>query len=186
MIKVRKIFATRSDLMPGLLSFEIRDTIKYVRAGWSELYATRSFMSASEIPDLGRSKSKSVIAATRFLVLDRDLDIIVRTIPQQDGSAYHSVEYDDHPDAVAFMPGGLFDERRLIQGSISTSNQTTLSSARYTRFLRKVTKGFTKVYSYWVGPEALAMFNSGARLIRIGIDEPVEYDLDCTGFPDHR
>jgi hypothetical protein len=47
----------------------------------------------------------------------------------------------------------------------------------YREFTRAVTKGFKKTGNYYVGPEALRLLDSGIRLITMGTDEPVEYDL---------
>jgi len=44
-------------------------------------------------------------------------------------------------------------------------------------FAKTVVRGFHKVHSYWVGPEAYREFRAGKRLATIGVKSPPEYDL---------
>ncbi|MFN0179605.1 MAG: hypothetical protein ACKVZ0_12475 [Gemmatimonadales bacterium] len=46
--------------------------------------------------------------------------------------------------------------------------------------VRTVTKGFRRVQSFWLGPEALALFQAGARLTT-AIQSPPTYDLRAEG-----
>jgi hypothetical protein len=47
----------------------------------------------------------------------------------------------------------------------------------YQAFAKTVLRGFHKVHSYWVGPEAYREFKAGKRLATIGVKSISEYDL---------
>jgi hypothetical protein len=75
-----------------------------------------------------------------------------------------------------FQPGGLHQDDVLIAGRIATTGTTPAALALHQLMVRTVTKGFRRVQSYWLGPEALARFQAGARLTA-AVRSPALYDL---------
>lgn len=83
-----------------------------------------------------------------------------------------------NPDSITFLPGGIYNgEKILICGHIGTISDSPTSRDLYKAFVRHVVKGFEKIGSYYVGPEAVRSMNEGYRMVTIGITSPVAYDL---------
>lgn len=68
-----------------------------------------------------------------------------------------------HPDSTVFRPGGIHNDDVLIAGQISTLGDTEAAVALQRLMVRTVTLGVHRVRTLWLGPEALAMFEAGAR-----------------------
>jgi hypothetical protein len=88
-----------------------------------------------------------------------------------------TVDQDMNPTSIVFWPGGLYQDHALICGHIGTISDNAESIDLYESFRTTVLKGFTKIKSYYVGPEALRRLDSGWRLVTISVRSPAEYDL---------
>lgn len=83
-----------------------------------------------------------------------------------------------NPDTITFLPGGIFDNQGvLVCGHIGTASKSPDSLSLYKVFVKSVTKGFVKIGSYRVGPEAERLMNEGYRMVTIGVGSPRDYDL---------
>ncbi|SRR6266436_2912722 len=83
-----------------------------------------------------------------------------------------------NPDSITFLPGGIFDNQQvLVCGHIGTASKSPDSVSLYKMFVKSVTKGFVKIGSYRVGPEAERLMDQSYRMVTIGIGSPREYDL---------
>ncbi len=80
------------------------------------------------------------------------------------GRVVYEVCHVDHPSSIKFAPGGLWDARTLVGGEIGTMHHTAASLEMFRLFCKELLQGFVEVRSFYVGPEALALLKSGARL----------------------
>jgi hypothetical protein len=189
-------FATRADLSPGLAAIEGMVNLQYVS---DRVYRTRqveAYRSAFEIPDLGRVRIR---VSERYLVLPRQKQAAFRRIVEiprvrpgwrrstamllaflgirlPRGSVRFEVWHADHPGSVEFAPGGLYGESVLVAGQISTALSDLRSTELYDGFVAEVLRGFERIKSFRVGPEARALLDAGMRLA-IDVEASAEIDL---------
>jgi hypothetical protein len=64
-----------------------------------------------------------------------------------------------------------------VCGHIATAWDDPQSNALQDEFVRELFRGFARVKSYRVGPEAGRLLDDGVRLVTIDLKAPVEYDL---------
>jgi len=94
------------------------------------------------------------------------------------GGIRYDVSQLANPNSITFLPGGIFDNQEvLVCGHIGTASKSPDSLTLYKAFVKSVTKGFVKIGSYRVGPEAERLMDQGYRMVTIGIGSPREYDL---------
>jgi hypothetical protein len=114
----------------------------------------------TKITELENPLSKDI-----FLIA-RSRDILVSyKVRQSDGSILYSIDQLGNPKSLSMMLGRQFQEK----SSLLSSQVGTCSSNRDSLYLYKIFEGtifqhFTKVKSYYLGPEALSLFNQGFRL----------------------
>jgi len=80
------------------------------------------------------------------------------------GRVVYEIRPVDHPSSIEFSPGGLWNPRTLIVGEIATMHETAASRELHSLFCKELLRGFTKVKSFEVGPEAMSLLKSGGRL----------------------
>lgn len=190
MSKQNHIFATRSDLEPGLRSIESQMPLKYIEM---YLYVTgrkdswmivphespefKSYTSLLAANRLGINLTGQSITGDNYLVVDAATEIRIREVPQRKGGVNYIVDDQSYLTAIFFRPGGFYQDHCLISGNIGTASVHPQSIELYNNFTRAVTKGFKKIGNYRVGPEALCLMENGMRMVTIGINSPREYDL---------
>jgi hypothetical protein len=168
MIKPRAtyLYATRADMEPGLNAVEGQKALQYVRRGLFESPQVQVVSSALEIPDLGFARVGDLILANRYLVLDASLEVKIREVPQRRGGVRYAIDEVANPTGMIFVPGGLYEgreDRYLIVGEVVATGDPR-SHELYRLFVPLLVKGFTKIKSYYVGPEALRLLREGVRL----------------------
>lgn len=181
---LKLIFATKSDLEPGLRAIEARFPLKYVRAGFWRTPEYKAYTSALDIPELEKADHYIVDALQKYLVMLRSAEIFVRSSPQDAGGIHYMIEQERNPQAFTFQSGGWY-EGKLMGGFIYTSQVNPPEVIDLCRhFIRTVTKGFVKLIGYydrgyrspwWVGPEALCLLDSGVRLVTYEAGEQYAY-----------
>ncbi len=172
------IFATRSDLEPGLRKFEAEMRAKYARCGMFRDPIVDQFGSLTDWDGLGKNTTGNHITGECFLVVRMTTKLSVERVPQKDGGIRYGIDQLLNPDSITFLPGGIYDDQRiLVCGHIGTASTTAASVALYKAFVKYVTKGFDRVGSYRVGPEALRLMDVGYRMVTISIGSPSGYDL---------
>lgn len=83
-----------------------------------------------------------------------------------------------NPDSIVFSPGGIYNKLpALIAGHIGTISQSKNALTLYNKFVKAIIKGFEKIGSYYVGPEAARLMAEDYRMVTIGISSPTVYDL---------
>jgi hypothetical protein len=172
----RHFFATASDLHSGLLRFEQQVSVLYVLTGLHDCRSPEVRVSGGAIPNLGQAPSGHAISEPSFLVLRRTTTLVVREVPQRHGGVKFAIDQLANPDSTVFWPGGLFAADVLISGRIATTGTTDAARQLQQLMVRTVTKGFRKVGTFWLGPEAAKMWESGARLT-MAVQMPPDCDL---------
>ncbi len=150
--------------------------MRYARTGLFDSRAPTEFIAGAGLPNLGLAPSGDAVHEPAFLVISRDSAVVVEEVPQRKGGLKFAIDQHHNPDSTVFQPGGLHEDNVLIAGGIATIGATPAALALHQLMVREVTKGFRRVQSYWLGPEALALFQAGARLTA-GVRRPELYDL---------
>jgi hypothetical protein len=172
----RYFFATAGDLLPGLQRFEQERPVRYAQSGYLESRIPVLFDSATDLPGLGIARSGDAVHEPAFLVLPRDAETKVRQVPQGSGEPKFAIDQLENPDSTVFRSGGLYQELVVISGEIATTGTTAVAVDLHRLMVRTVTKGFRRVQSFWVGPEALSRLSRGGRLTR-SVNSPAINDL---------
>ena len=171
----RYFFATRDDLLAGFARFEAAGARLYVEAGVFDAPTCRRFTSGADLPDLGSAPSGDDVREPRYLVLPAGYEVSLRSRRINDGRLRFYADPQSAPEAAVFWPGGAYDSQTLIAGAI-TPGATAESRALSSLMVRLFTKGFRRVNMFWLGPNALALFDAGARLTK-AISMSRNYDL---------
>jgi hypothetical protein len=180
MSRQRHFFATAADLRPGLQRFEDAFPVRYAQTGLFDSRAPTEFIAGASLPNLGFAPSGDAVHEPAFLVMTRNCAVVVEEVPQRRGGLKFAVDQLHNPASTVFQPCGLHQDKVLIAGSIATTGATPAALAIHQLMVRTVTKGFRRVQSYWLGPEALALFQAGARLTA-AVRRPATYDLRAEG-----
>jgi hypothetical protein len=160
----KDIFATRADLIPGLESIESKHNLQYVLFGMFKSSTIAPIFSALEIEDLGIAHHGDCNHEKSYIVADAATEIKLEKVHQRNGGVLYSVGLVVNPAAFVFRPGGMFEDRCLIGGHIGTATGDPTSIALWRAFVREVIRGFTRIHSYYIGPEALRLLDEGMRL----------------------
>ena len=202
------LFATRSDLEPGLRRAEAELELKYARCGLLYGPIFEQHLSLLEWDGLGRNTTGDHMSDSCFLIVKRDTEVRLEPIPQRGNDEdmipqaalsgesrfarpnaamgterlISGIRYDlsqkRNPDSVVFRPGGVYKgERVLVCGHIATLSKSPVAMSLYRAFVASIIRGFEKIGSYRVGPEAIRMMDEGHRMVTISVGSPREYDL---------
>jgi hypothetical protein len=172
----RYFFATAADLIPGLRRFEETLAVQYVLVGHFDSRSPTLFTTGKALPELGLAAAGDANRVPAFLVLAREAAVVCREIRQNSGGVVFAIDQLDNPDSTVFRAGGLKDECVLISGGIATTGVSPAAIELHRLMVRTVTKGFRRVQSFWLGPEAYAMFEAGAKLTH-SVQMSRTYDL---------
>ena len=174
--KQTHIFATRSDLVPGLRKAESELGIQYARCGRYSGPQIEQYASLIEWEELGRNTTGDHMSGPQFLVTPAAQKINLEPIPSSGG--VWSLSQKMNPDSIVFLPGGVYkDQPAIIAGHIGTIWESSAASSLYKGFVKAITKGFEKIGSYYVGPEAAGLMSQSYRMVTIGLGSPTIYDL---------
>jgi hypothetical protein len=184
------IFATGADLEPGLRLIESQRRLKYVALfrystntrGESIVVPHTSpdfqeYDSLLVVPSLGANRTSDHNTGDQYLVTNADAEILFESVPQRKGGIHYLVATRNLIPILVFQPGGRYQDQYLICGHIGTTSEHPESLALYKDFTKAVTRGFQKIGSYKVGPEAKRLMDEGIRMVTISIKSPPEYDL---------
>lgn len=172
------LFATCQDLEPGIRSIEARRHLKYALCGLFQSPTTQTWRSVLDAPNLGKTTKGSQSLCDRYLVLQADTDLRVRSVAQADGGTRYAVDQLQNPESIVFLPGGSFGDGYLICGHIGTASNHPAALHLFRDFSRSVTLEFRKHRNYFVGPEACKLQQTGMRLITMHVEEAKEFDLE--------
>jgi hypothetical protein len=172
-----KIFATRSDLIPRIERVESQKDLHYARTGlfYHDEIITSTFL--KDVKEMGYNTTGQYISGIAVLVVEKKHKIKIRKVKQRTGGYLYAIDQLKNPHSIVFQPGGMYENSYLIRGGINTVSESKESKQLFHFFSKGITKGFTKIRGWYVGPEAMKLMNSGVRLITMHINESPEYDL---------
>jgi hypothetical protein len=183
------IFATRADLEPGLRLIESQHHLRYTARFSYVLGKDRMIIVPHKTPDF--ETYDSLLKAERlginctgehhtgddYLIVEGTADVRLKSAIQRKGGIHYFVDQEFNPKSICFSPGGIYEEHNLICGHIGTASEHPESITLYKAFANAIIKGFKKIGTYKVGPEALRLMDQGIRMVTIGTKSPPEYDL---------
>jgi len=193
MSRQEHIFATRTDLEPGLRLVESQYRLKYTARFSYTLGANgrmiivphkspefETYDSLLKAERLGLNFTGEHHTGDDYLILEGASEVRIRSAIQRKGGIHYFVDQEFNPKSICFSPGGIYEEHYLVCGHIGTASEHPESITLYKAFTKAVTKGFKKIGNYKVGPEALRLMYQGIRMITISVRSPLEYDLRIT------
>jgi hypothetical protein len=173
----RHFYATANDLRPAFDQIESKLQLAYTLTGLFDEDTQTTYANGSALPTLAKSLGVvSAIAAPGYLVTERSLPIRSREVQQNDGSKKYAIDQLLNPDSIVFQHGGFYSAEILLPGRIATASDTPAGMKIQRAFSTILTKSFTRVKAYWLGPEALTLLQQGARLT-VGAGSSSEFDL---------
>ena len=176
MSKICPIYATRNDILLFLKNVEERTELIYTVADVVDQPCFTVYQSAADIPELGIAKVGATEHEIQLLLTKPSMEFKLRSIELRKGGVRYSLDQLENPNTVVISAGGQFDETTVIAGSIGTCKNTPESVELFKLLKKMVRKRFIRIRSYYVGPEAKEILDSGGRLTT-GINSPSEYDL---------
>lgn len=165
--KVKRFFAAESDLVKGLVKAESRLQVKYVRTTRASVPRFEVFQSALDIPDLGCASAGDALTTARYLVFHRDDTIATERSESEPGGPLFGIQFKNNPNSMILIPGGFYGSEGVLPGHIATAGLSDASIALFKSYAPVLTRGFIRIYSYWVGPQALTLLDRGGRLVRM-------------------
>jgi len=157
-------FATKRDIEPLLTSIESKHEIKYVRAGNSDSSKVVTLSSGLQIPNLGFAESGDWNHNQWWLVMEPSATVQTRTITLRRGGTRYAIDQRLNPDSIVFKPGGIFQDNVVVAGTAGTISDEPVSNELINLFTRETRRQFTRIRSFFVGPEAEELLDKGYRL----------------------
>lgn len=173
--KQTSFFATYDDIGRVLQQFETEKHVMYVLAGLFDIGTPQIFETYRTINSLSVSVDGDANRTPGYLVVTDPNQIVVREVPQKIGGNKFAVDQSLIPDSLYFQSGGVFSNKIIVPGRIGVAHQTPISRTLYGIFKKIIVKNFSKVKSYYVGPEAYALWQNGMRL---GLSLKASTDID--------
>jgi hypothetical protein len=161
-------FAAKDDLSTVLDAVEARCDVSYVECGLFDAPDRQPFSSFRFLPTESPER--------RFLLLLKGAVCDVRKVAQRRGGFKFAVDQMANPGTAVLRLGFELNESQLIAGEVGTIHDDENASFLVRVFSAEVERRFKRIKAFWVGPEAMARLEGGARLTT-NINSPKEYDL---------
>src|SRR5262249_29500559 len=144
-----------------------------------EHFTTRAdievFDCGAQLPNLGRATAHSSVGCETYLVCNRETPVKLRRFQTVHGTTI-CVDQLVNPDTVGFTPAGILNEGIVLHGRVATVSDSKPAQDLMRRFHSAIKKSFAKIKAFYVGPNARALWERGARLT-ISAQSPREFDL---------
>jgi hypothetical protein len=171
----RGFFALREDLISLLAAVERTGALRYFETGMFESADRTAFSCGVEIPALGEANDDSSVGCASYLVVEPSVMLNVRSVTTIHGQRF-CVDQLINEGSITFQGSGARGPAVILAGRVSTASNSPEARALLRRFQSAISKQFTKVRAFWVGPAARVAFDSGARLT-FSVGAPRSYDL---------
>lgn len=162
--KLTPIFATSSDLSDVAKEVCLARPLQFLDAGLRDNKIIPVFFEfpVNEFLDI-------------CIACDIGVKVPTRVVPQRRGGEKYAIEIGD---VCGVAIGGCrhIVGQRLLAGQIAPIGDGVSASEIYTLFNKTIKRSFTKIHSYYVGAEALRLFEGGTRLTP-SEKSPPQYDL---------
>jgi hypothetical protein len=169
-------YATALDLGSALSLLEAERPLQYTLTGMFKTNCPRTYLSYSEIPDLGRAIHSSAVANPFYLLSSRGTPVHVREVLQTSGEVLFAIDQMENMDTIVLSPGGQYGNDVILYGMIGTVSHSAKSKELFVFVSKALRESFDKVREYFVGPEARDAWKAGVRLT-IGASSPSNFDL---------
>jgi len=169
-------FATAKDLAPVLSLLEAEEKLQYTSMRRVESNRPRTYLSYTEIPDFGLANDPAAVMNPAYLVALQGTVVQVESIPQKAGGVNFSIDQRLNGETVILRPGGMCGHDVLLPGAIATVSESAASLELYDFMVKPYLARFVKVQEFFLGPEALELWQSGLRLTTAATS-PAEFDL---------
>jgi hypothetical protein len=170
-------FATADDLLPVLLTVEARHAVVYTPFDHVYEPKVEHFRTARGLPTLFRPQPfESAVSGPAYLVTEAGTDVVLRQLSRYEGKDRWSIDQLANPDSTVLRHGGMYGDNVLLQGGVSTAYTTKVAMRLQRAFDAALRKHFVKIGTFYVGPGAEALLDSGCRLTAAE-QCPPEFDL---------
>jgi len=169
-------FATKRDLEAVLTKVESQRSLKYTEAGMFDSPETRTFVSGSQIPNLGLAPSGDNNLEPFWLITDANAKVQIEVVPQRRGGTRYGIDPGLNPESLVIWPGGIFEESCVIAGQVGTAKMNHISIELANLVAREIRRQFKRIKSFFVGPEAEQLLDAGYRLTT-SVKSPRECDI---------
>jgi hypothetical protein len=170
-------FATPDDLLPVLVSVEAKHSIVYTPCGHVHKPKVAHFSTARNLPTLFQPQPyESAVGGPAYLITEAGTDVVLRQLSPYEGKDRWSVDQLANPDSTVLRHGGLYGDNVLLHGDVGTAYKTNVAMRLQRAFDAAIRKHFVKIGSFYVGPGAEALLDSGWRLTAAK-QCPPEFDL---------
>lgn len=169
-------FATKSDLESLLRAIESSRKLVFVKTGLFDSPSIEPIYSLLTVSDLGCMNVGDQNQSACYLAASREINIVVRPVPQRRGGVKYAVDQLANPLTIYFRTGGSFGEGILIAGHMGVASDNPFSIELFQLFYKEARRQFSKIQSSYVGKEAVELFDKGWRLTAYS-KSPTLYDL---------
>jgi hypothetical protein len=114
-------------------------------------------------------------AFAAYLIGKREFEPRAQAVPQRNGGTKYAVDQVENPQTIVIHCGGLTGER-LVAGQVGTASDSDESKELFELFSKLIRARFERIKSYYVGPDAAKLLDSGTRLTPTA-KSPETYDL---------
>jgi len=172
----QQIFALPEDMLHVFELVEARHSLRYTLTGLFASAQVTSVLRGADIPSLHLPAANTSTLCPSYLVTHAQANPSVRGVPQQSGAVLYAIDQLQNPDSTVLTHGGLFSSDVLISGRVGTGSTSLVATQLQSSFATAITKVFTRVNAFYVGPEAVRLFQRGCRLTA-NVFSPAEYNL---------
>ena len=178
MLKRIFFFATPGDIVPLLARFEANAPLKFAELGNFATPERAIYLSPSELPDPGIATNETGAASRSYLVLHRGAKLHECEFLGKRGEKRWSLDNGGNDKSTVLTMGGLWRTGTLLPGLMDTLHATPAAQQLMLWFRSALRQeDFTRVQSWWLGREALALLRAGRRLTTTAEQSPPEFDL---------
>lgn len=168
-------FGTKGDILSIFYEAEKNLSLRYVESGLFEENNSLIYYSIDSIPGLGINTSGEAISKS-YLVLSKKEELTVRDVLQRNGTMNYAIDQLENPDTTVFWPGGIYEDKYLIQGRLASISDSSRSKDLQKEITKIIKKKFKRINGAWFGDEARSL-EKKVRFITISIHQPKEYDV---------
>jgi hypothetical protein len=176
MRKLTFFFLTSADLRNWLAEVEQYTPVSYAQVGSYDSEHVPISGTAGDISWLGSPLRGDCTREEKLLLLPKLHNFVTRSLSVPSGGARYLLYPDTNPASVVLTPGGLFQNKAIIIGELSTTSKDRTSIDLYSLMLQRLQSQGTTVQGIVVGQEALSKARAGIRLCE-RVSAPIDQDL---------
>lgn len=170
-------YATPSDITCVLSKLEAFELLQFVEMGNRTTIERPNYSTVADIPTPGIATNSTGSASVSYLVSMAGNTINQTEIEGKSGARRWTLANSENPSSVVLTMAGLWKRHFILPGTMSTMHSEAVPQKIMNNFIKSINQAeFVKHNLYWVGPEAVDMSKSGARLTP-SETSPSEYDL---------